>query len=184
MQDGLIRTARLDLISLQPEEFPRLPSDGLSDQVWARRGLTNPCRHLVDDPGPLPHRVPKVIADPAGTPYYLRLAVLRDHGVIVGSAGFHDRPDEDGMVEIGLGIEPPFRRQGFGREVLHGMWGWVVDQPGIYTLRYTVGVSNAASQALVKTLGFRHVGVQIDDEDGPEDIYEMPATQYRYQFMS
>ena len=88
------------------------------------------------------------------------------------------------MVEIGLGIEPPFRRQGFGREVLHGMWGWVVDQPGIYTLRYTVGVSNAASQALVKTLGFRHVGVQIDDEDGPEDIYEMPATQYRYQFMS
>ena len=73
------------------------------------RGFANPLGHLVADPGPLPHRIPRIKADPAAAPYLLRLAVLRSEASVIGSAGFHDRPDASGMIEIGLGVpnDPP-----------------------------------------------------------------------------
>lgn len=83
------------------------------------------------------------------------------------------------MIEIGLEVVPAYRRQGYAVEMLHGMWGWVVDQPGVRVLRYTVSPENLPSQRIVRGLGFTHIGVQIDPEDGPEDIFEMTAVAYR-----
>ena len=185
MEEGrlLIRTDRLDLHAVLPEEYALLAVDRADPRLWVDRGFTNPLGHLVIDPGPLPHRLPRIAANPAAAPYLLRLAVLRDEGIVVGSAGFHDLPDADGMIEIRLGIEPPYRGRGLAQELLHGMWGWVVDQPGVVTLRYTVSADNAASRAIIRKLGFDHVGVQIDEEDGPEDIFELPATDYRARFL-
>ncbi len=122
------------------------------------------------------------MTDPGAAPYLLRLAVLREEGVVIGSSGFHDRPDSGGMIEIGLGVEPAYRGRGLAQEQLHGMWGWVIDQPGVRTLRYTVGVENVVSQAIIRKLDFTHVGQQIDEEDGPEDIFEMDADEYRRRF--
>ena len=82
------------------------------------------------------------------------------------------------MIEIGLGIVPEWQGKGLGRELLVGMWGWVVSQPGVRMLRYTVAPGNAASQALVGKFGFEYRGQQIDEEDGPEDIYEMAAEAF------
>jgi RimJ/RimL family protein N-acetyltransferase len=107
------------------------------------------------------------------------MAVLREEGVIVGSAGFHSPPDETGMIEIGLEVVPAYRGRGLAQEMLHGMWQWVVDQPGVVTLRYTVSPDNAASQAIIRKLGFEFRGQQIDEEDGPEDIFELSAVEYR-----
>ena len=58
------------------------------------------------------------------------------------------------------------------------MWGWVVRQPGVRMLRYTVSPDNVPSVALVRSFGFDHRGQQIDEEDGPEDIYEMTADDF------
>jgi len=110
------------------------------------------------------------------------MAVLREEGVIVGSAGFHDLPDSQGMIEIGLGIEPAFRGRGLAQELLHGMWSWVVQQPGVLTLRYTVSPTNAPSVAIIRKCGFQHVGQQWDEVDGVEDIYELSARDYRRNF--
>jgi len=49
----------------------------------------------------------------------------------------------------------------------------------VKTLRYTVSPENAPSQAIIKKFGFAHCGQQMDDEDGPEDIYEMSADDFR-----
>ena len=62
------------------------------------------------------------------------------------------------------------------------MWGWVIRQHDVKTLRYTVSITNTPSIDLVNKLGFTRVGQQIDDEDGPEDIYEMSAEDYRSIF--
>ena len=86
------------------------------------------------------------------------------------------------MIEIGLEVLPPFRRQGFALEILHGMWGWVIRKNDVKTLRYTASITNTPSIELVKKLGFTRVGQQIDDEDGPEDIFEMSAVEYRTIF--
>lgn len=182
--DLLIRTPRLDLHAVLPAEYALLAVDRADPRLWVDRGFANPHRHLVDDPGPLPHRVPRIAADPDAAPYLLRLAVLRDAGVVIGSAGFHDRPDAAGMIEIGLGVEPAFRGQGYAQEMLRSMWGWVIDQPGVVTLRYTVSPDNAPSQAIIRKLGFAYMGQQIDEEDGPEDIFEMSAADYRHRYLA
>jgi RimJ/RimL family protein N-acetyltransferase len=62
------------------------------------------------------------------------------------------------------------------------MWSWAVSLPGVELLRYTVAPDNFASVALVKQFGFVCVGQQIDPEDGPEDIYEMSANEFRRRF--
>mgnify|MGYP003325737926 FL=1 len=177
-----IITARLELHAVLPEEFELLAVDRADPRLWVDRGFANPHRHLVDDPGPLHYRIPRIRTEPHGAPFFLRMAVLRAERAIIGSAGFHLLPDESGMIEIGYGIEPAFRNQGYGKEVLLGMWRWVVAQPGVRTLRYTVSPTNAASQHVVRSLGFTHVGVQEDEEDGPEDVFEMTADDFRRTF--
>jgi RimJ/RimL family protein N-acetyltransferase len=62
------------------------------------------------------------------------------------------------------------------------MWLWVIDQPGVSVLRYTVDPLNEASVGVVKKFGFDYIGQQIDDIDGPEDIYEMSAVDFRHHF--
>ena len=59
------------------------------------------------------------------------------------------------------------------------MWTWAVAQPEVRTLRYTVSKSNVASVRLVGRFNFNLVGSQIDDKDGPEDVYELSASEFR-----
>lgn len=177
-----IQTRRLDLHMVLPQEYERLAADAGDPRLWVDRGFANPYGHLRDDPGPLPHRLPLIEANPQSAPYLLRMAVHRVEAVIIGSAGFHGMPDGRGMIEIGVGIEPHWRGQGYATEVLHGMWGWVIDQPGVRVLRYTVSPGNAPSQAIIRRLGFAWRGQQMDPEDGPEDIFEMGADEYRHRF--
>jgi len=183
VEPAVIATARLDLHAVLPAEYRLLAQDRSDPRLWANRGFANPHGHLVDDPGPLPHRWPRIQEhlDQAG--YLLRMAVDRRLAVIVGSAGFHDLPNEAGMIEIGLEVVPACRRQGYARELLHGMWGWVIDKPGVRVLRYTVSPANLPSQELIRSLGFEVVGQQLDPVDGPEDIYELSAQDYRRRFL-
>jgi RimJ/RimL family protein N-acetyltransferase len=182
--DLLIATERLDLHTVLPREYAILAVDRADPRLWVDRGFANPHGHLVDDPGPLPFRIPLVEADPQAAPFLLRLAVHRVRRVVIGSAGFHGRPDEDGMVEIGLGIAPAERGHGYAQEVLRGMWAWVLTRPEVRTLRYTVGPANAPSQAIIRKLGFEYRGQQIDEKDGPEDVYELAASDYRRLFLA
>ncbi|CAB4828439.1 unannotated protein [freshwater metagenome] len=82
------------------------------------------------------------------------------------------------MIEIGLGLDSNFHNQGFGFEALKGMWDWVSKQDGVKVLRYTVSAQNLASVALVGKFGFKHVGQQMDEIDGPEEIYELSVQDY------
>jgi len=66
--------------------------------------------------------------------------------------------------------------------MLHAMWGWVVEDPLVKTLRYTVSPNNTISEHIIKKFGFTHKGQQIDAEDGPEDIYELPTSEYKLKF--
>ena len=76
-------------------------------------------------------------------------------------------------MEIGLGIETQYQNQGYAKEALLGMWRWVLTFPEVNTLRYTVSPENLPSIAVINYFGFGFKGQQIDEEDGPEDIYEM-----------
>lgn len=174
----VIRTPRLDLHVVRPQDYALLRVDRADPRLWVDRGFANPHRHLVDDPGPIPYRLPRVDAAPADAVWLLRMSVLGESAVIIGSVGFHAPPDVDGMVEIGVGVESVYRRRGLAQEMLHGMWRWALAQPGVRILRYTVSPSNVPSQAIIRKFGFAHLGVQIDEVDGPEDIFEMSREEY------
>jgi ribosomal-protein-alanine N-acetyltransferase len=181
-EDFLIQTTRLDLHAVQPSEYELLAVDRADPALWIDRGFSNPHGHLVDDPRPLPYRIPQIKAQPELAKYLLRMIVLRDRREIIGSAGFHAGPDETGMIEIGLGIVLQFQGQGYAQEALSGMWDWVSGRGLVQTLRYTVGRENAPSQAIIKKFGFHFQGQQIDEEDGPEDIFELSVEEYRAKF--
>ena len=179
----VIATARLDLHHISATDLVTLFETPDDPALFQGKPYTNPHRVLMDSSGPLRWRVPQVQANPLVNRWFVRWMVERSTGVIVGSLSFHGPPDEVGMVEIGLGVHGSFQRQGFGREALLGMWAWVVGQPGVQKLRYTVDPKNSASVSLVQQFGFDLVGQQIDEEDGPEDIYEMSASEFGRRFL-
>ena len=170
-------TARLTCLSLSLADYADFEA-GLEPK-W--NGFTNPYKHLVEGPSPLIHRIPRVKRDPAFADIGLVLGIFQNE--IVGSAGFHDFPDDQGMIEIGFGIVPQKQREGFGTELLHGMWKEISKRSDVKILRYTVSPENAASMHIIKKLNFALVGEQIDEEDGLELIFEMPISTYlRYRF--
>ena len=59
------------------------------------------------------------------------------------------------------------------------MWSWACTHPEVKTLRYTVSAGNLASIALVDKFGFHHVGQQMDEIDGPEEIYELSVEKFK-----
>jgi RimJ/RimL family protein N-acetyltransferase len=174
----VIRTERLDLHHLAADDLLRLHTNPEDKSIYLDNGYRNPHRVLMDAPSPVRWRVPQVLDDASVNKWFFRWMVERDSKVIVGSLSFHGPPDQQGMLEIGLSVHEKFQRKGYGREALIGMWMWASEQPGVKLFRYTVGPHNTASVELVRGMGFTYVGQQIDEEDGPEDIYEMSVEDF------
>ena len=181
-QDLVIQTNRLLLYTVLPNEYGVLAVNQADPKLWLDRGFSDPDKYFLNNPNPIKYRLPRIRQNPEYAKYLLRVAVLKDNPIIIASAGFHDAPDSDGMIEIGFGVDKRYQGRGFGQELLHGMWSWVVNDPQVKTLRYTVSPDNLISQHIIKKLGFKHNGQQIDEEDGPEDIYELSASDYKLKF--
>jgi RimJ/RimL family protein N-acetyltransferase len=82
------------------------------------------------------------------------------------------------MIEIGFGVDKAYQNLGYGQEILHGMWSWIVNDPQVKTLRYTVSPDNLVSLHIIKKLNFNLIGEQIDEIDGLELIYELKSRKY------
>ncbi len=123
--------------------------------------------------------MPQVKLDSEVNKWFVRWIVLKSSREIIGSTSFHGAPDAQGMIEIGLGINQKFQNQGYGFEALAGMWSWVCRYPEVKTLRYTVSADNLPSIALVDKFGFDHVGHQMAEIDGPEEIYELSVETFK-----
>lgn len=178
MYQPLISTERLELHHIPAEGLISLYEEKSDLLAIAGRGFTNPHQNLILEEGPLGWRVPQVKADPTTNKWFVRFIVLKESKVVIGSISFHGVPDENGMMEIGLGIEEAYRNRGYAKEALIGMWRWVCGEPGVETLRYTVSPTNIPSIKIIEGFGFAYLGQQIDEIDGPENIYEMSANDF------
>jgi RimJ/RimL family protein N-acetyltransferase len=181
-QDLVIKTNRLLLYTVLPNDYEALAIDPADPNLWLDRGFSDPDKYFSNNPNPIKYRLPRIRQNPEYAKYLLRVTVLKDNPIIIASAGFHDAPNSEGMIEIGFGVDKRYQGRGFGQELVHGMWSWVVTDPQIKTLRYTVSPDNLISQHIIKKFGFIFKGQQIDDEDGPEDIYELSAREYKLKF--
>ena len=174
MERASFETERLYGIPLSVENYASFEKN--EEPKW--EGITNPYRHLIEGPSPLPHRIPKVKANSAFAEIGIILAVLKSNKEIIGSAGFHNFPDVNGMIEIGFGIVDEKQNNGFGTELLLGIWRMICKRPDVKILRYTVSPENVASMHIISKLEFEQTGEQIDPEDGAELIFEKSVEDF------
>jgi [ribosomal protein S5]-alanine N-acetyltransferase len=183
VQDTLV-TQRLELHHISGANLITLFEQRDDSLILKDANFNNPYRVLVDFQGPLAWRVPQVKTDPSCNKWFVRQIVLKQSREIIGSTSFHGVPDENGMVEIGLGIESKFQNRGFAKEALIAMWTWAIDQPGVNSFRYTVSPDNAPSIKVIEYFGFPFTGIQIDEEDGPENVYEISTSEFKAKFLA
>ena len=174
----LIQTPRLELHLISVAELLALAADSTDPKVIAGKPFTNPYEVLHQEPSPVRFRAPQVEINPELNNWFIRWIVEKSSSEIVGSISFHGPPDENGMIEVGLGIAPEKQGQGYAKEALFAFWSWALTQENVRTFRYTVAADNLASMAIIKFFEFKHMGQQIDEEDGPEEIFEMSCKTF------
>ena len=78
-----------------------------------------------------------------------------------------------GSAELGYTVFPRFRRRGYAFEACRALIGWARETHGITRFSLSISPANVASVALARKLGFRNIGSRVDEEDGPEDVFEL-----------
>jgi RimJ/RimL family protein N-acetyltransferase len=168
-------TPRVRIVHLSPEALAALAAGDL-DAATQLTGLPlTPYTVSEERIGVWRRRATQVVEQPEDLPWVTGVLVDEDTGDVVGGAGFHAAPDADGMVEVGYGVDPEFRRRGYARAALLLMIDRARADASVHVFRVTVSPDNAASLGLVAQLPFVEVGEQWDEEDGLETIFELPV---------
>jgi RimJ/RimL family protein N-acetyltransferase len=165
----VIFTERLELVPLPPGI---LDSIARGDASAVARRLDAAVPDGWTDTIPARERLEQLAADPGERPWLVRAVVRRAPRRVVGNVGFHGAPDDHRRVEIGYGIVPSSRRQGYAREAIAGLTDWAFATGEARVCVASVSPRNAASLALARSLGFRQAGEQIDELDGLELVFE------------
>jgi len=169
-----IRTPRFELVSMS---LPFMEALRARDIELAAReaGAILPVDMANDLEHFLERRAAQIREDPEVQPWLGRLVVLDDERGrrVIGSAGFHGPPDDDGRVEVGYRVEPEYRRKGVATEVVRGLFDWANREHGLTRFRAATAPHNVASQAVLAHFGFRRTGTQMDDLDGLELVFEL-----------
>jgi [ribosomal protein S5]-alanine N-acetyltransferase len=115
--------------------------------------------------------------NPAYGPWSIRAIGLRQTGEIIGNMNCHHVPmpfvlhgKTSLAVELGYTIFEPWRRQGYATEAILGFSTWAASA-GVESLILSISPDNTASLGLATKLNAAKIGSQIDEIDGPEDIY-------------
>lgn len=129
-----------------------------------------------DDRFVLEIRLTDLKEHPERAPWFLRAIVENESQGMIGHVGFHGPPDDAGLVEIGYTIFPEHRRKGFAEEAVRALFAWALENDAVKGFRASVGPWNDPSLKMVAKLGFHQVGVQWDERDGQELVFELRPT--------
>ena len=89
-------------------------------------------------------------------------------GRIAGSLSFKGLND-NGMVEIGYGINPEFEGKGLMTEAVSAVVRWAANQPGVLSIEAETEHDNIASRRVLEKAGFIPSGVV--GQEGPRYIW-------------
>lgn len=124
-------------------------------------------------------RLQQILAKPDVQPWLLRAIVIRQSQMICGRIGFHSAPGPEDLhnvaadgVELGYVVGEPFRRQGFAKEAALILMKWAFENHGQRCFILSISPRNGPSLAMAHAMGFKEVGLHIDEEDGLELYFE------------
>lgn len=103
-----------------------------------------------------------------------RLMVLHDGGrrVIVGSIVFHGRPGDNGVAEVGYGVEDDSQRKGYATEAVQASVEWALTQRECRAVEAATFAWNLASIRVLEKVGMCRVGTRDHEVLGEMLIYE------------
>ncbi len=112
-------------------------------------------------------------ADPEKRLWGDRLLMLRDTRKVLGSVVFHGRPDDDGIAEVGYGVEESSQGMGYGTEGTRACVEWALAQPGVRAVTATTFPWHRASLRVIEKLGMHLAGTREHELLGEMHIYEV-----------
>lgn len=98
------------------------------------------------------------IIDHGITGYNSWLILDKQTNDIIGSLGFINEPDDNGSIEIGFGIIPSKRCQGYCEEAANALIKWVEIKPEVKMITAQCNDDNERSIKLLKKIGFKKKG--------------------------
>lgn len=166
-----IVSSRLVLPLLTAARMERLVSGDVAS-VEADIGLELPPAWLADADRLLRLRLDQVRAHPQDEPWLIRPIAVRTPPVTaIGIINFHGAPDERGFAEVGYGLQPAHRGEGYAIEAVRAVLDWAAHEHGVHRFRASIAPTNERSINLVTKLGMHPVGAQWDEDDGLELLY-------------
>ncbi len=160
---GTVKTKRLLITSMTDDELQRVMENEQDEHM---RGAYGEMLALC-----LEHPEERLWA----TAWRIRLR----SGVGIGDLCFKGAP-KDGEVELGYGIDEPYRRQGYCTEAVKAMTEWALGQEGVWFVMAETEPGNVPSQRLLNRLGFVPAG---EGEEGPRFEKVRPETQWMPIYM-
>jgi ribosomal-protein-alanine N-acetyltransferase len=144
----IIRTARLDLVPVDPSDA-RAVLSGERRSDWASDYPTE--GDLV-----IAGLIAKTSAgsSDAYVPYKI---TLRASGQVIGGCGFLGPPDAVGSVEIGYGLAPSQRGKGMATEAVNGLVDEAWKDPVVKLVFAFTEKGNEPSKGVLRRAGFQQV---------------------------
>jgi len=116
----------------------------------------------------------QIRADPEGRLWGDTLLLSRDSPPrVIGSVIFHGRPAEDGIAEVGYGVEERSQLLGYATEATRACVRWALEQPGVRAVTATTFPWHAASLRVIAKLGMRHVETREHETLGDLLVFEL-----------
>ncbi len=149
----VIATQRFDLIWLDARTLRKFASS--PNEAARTLRATNPDALLTGDERAIAELfAERLERHPRNETWTIRGVIERESSTIVGHAGFHFRPDEQGVIEIGYSTGASRRREGIAREVVLGLLEAARASQLVTVVRGVTAPENRASQRLLETVGF------------------------------
>lgn len=111
--------------------------------------------------------------DPEARLWGDRIALSRDaEPRLIGSVIFHGRPDREGVVEVGYGVEAGSQGKGYASEALRAQVEWALTREGVRCVRATTPPWHQASIKVLERAGMQHCGLMEHEALGEVLLFE------------
>ena len=175
----ILMTDRLELIPITldvVEAVFRNDRDAVEALVEARVPEKWPGRALVERA--FSADLDRIRANPSQRLWGDRLMISRPcegDRRVVGSVVFHGAPDDDGVVEVGYGVEQSSQGRGYGSEATCAAVQWALTQPGVRSVIATTFPWHTASVKILRRAGLSPSGWREHDLLGEMQVFERRA---------
>jgi RimJ/RimL family protein N-acetyltransferase len=90
--------------------------------------------------------------------YFVLHNRMTGHRMLIGNGGFKGPPDDEGTVEIGYSLLPPYRKRGYTTEAVQALASWAFAHPEVTRVIAEARPGNTASIRVLQKAGFNELG--------------------------